>query len=45
VIARNRAKHGARFFLAGFPAAEGDQLIQQRQPVPHASIGRLCNEP
>jgi hypothetical protein len=45
VIARNRAKHGARFFLAGLPAPEGDQLVQQRQPVPHASIRRLRNEP
>ena len=45
VVARNRAKHGARFFLAGLPAPEGDQLIQQRQRVPHASIRRLCNEP
>jgi hypothetical protein len=45
VVPRNRAKHRARFFLACFPASEGDQLIQQRQPVPHASIGRLRNEP
>jgi DNA-binding Lrp family transcriptional regulator len=44
VIARNRAQHGARRGLARRSAAEGNQLIKQRQRVAHAAIGRLCDE-
>ena len=41
VIARDGAEHGARLGLARLAAAEGDQLIEQRQRVAHAAVGRL----
>src|SRR6185312_14026553 len=44
VIARNRAQHGASLRLARAPAAEGNELVEERQPVAHAAIRGLRDE-
>ena len=39
----DQAQHLAHRLLANFPASEGDHLIQQRESVPHPSVGLLCD--
>ena len=44
MIPRHGAEHGARLGLARGSAAEGNQLIEQRQRVAHAAVGRLSDQ-
>ena len=44
MVAGNRAEHGARLSLVRSAAAEGNELIEKRERIAHASIRRLRNE-
>ena len=44
VVSRNGAQHGAGFRLTSLPTSERNELIEQRQTIAHAAVGRLGDQ-